>query len=277
MQNSRLKQWCEIATCRIGFPPDRKKVSKELMDHLEDHRDILLEQGLDEDEATEKALKAMGDAKEIAPQLGAIHRPFWGYLLRYSRIAMIVLLFLCLLTVGKYVKNLKLQEAPDLWDFELYSAESYGGDTGRMLLHLSQPELTFSCDGHHFTITDACVMSQDSTYYGPNFTQLHIRMKQSSILPCQVQDEFFTGSFATAASNFIARDSLGNEYPSFFARVKEDANCLISCTVSSGIFTFTHELWINQFPQEAEWVDICYERDGRSYCLRIYLDGGEAV
>lgn len=268
--------WCQSATRLIRYKPDQKKVYKELMTHLEDRRERLMEQGMELQEASDKTLEAMGSAEELAPQLAAIHKPFWGYVLRYSAIAMIVLLCLCLLTVGKYVKNLGLKETPDLWDFETYSAASYGGDTGRMLLHMSQPELSFSCDGHRFTITDACVMSQDSAYYGPNFTQLHIRMKQFSILPCQVQDEFFTGSFATAASNFIARDSLGNEYPSFFARVTENANCLISSTVQSGIFTYTHELWINEFPQEAEWVDICYERDDRNFSLRIYLNGGEA-
>ena len=277
MDNKIFTKWCNSATVWIRFGPDRRKVSKELLDHLEDHRDALIAQGLSEQEATEKALECMGSPSDISVQLAAVHRPFWGYLLRYSRIAMIILLCLCLLTVGEYVKNLRLKEAPDLWDFDAYSAESSGGDTGRMLVHLSQPELSFSCDGHSFTITDACVMSQDSAYYGPNFTQLHIRMKQTSILPCQVQDEFFTGSFATAASNFIARDNLGNEYPSFFARVTENGSCLISSTVQSGIFTFTHELWINEFPQEAEWVDICYERDGRSFSLRVYLDGGDAL
>jgi hypothetical protein len=44
--------------------------------------------------------------------------------------------------------------------------------------------------------------------------------------------------------------------------------------VLSGIFRQTHECWINDFPADAKWVEFCYERDGRSFSLRIDLTGG---
>ena len=277
MQKIRLIQWCEIATCRIRFGPDRKKVTDELMGHLEDRRDALMEQGMDEQEATEKALEAMGDAKEIAPQLAAVHRPFWGYLLRSSKIAAIILLCLCLLTVDKYVKNLKLQETPTLRDFDIYTTESYGADTNRTLLHLSHPDLSFTSDGSRFVISDAALVIHprpDGSLFPP---ALYIRMRQTSILPCLAQEKYFASFWFTAATGFNARDSLGNEYHIYFERISDSTPGIASYTVQSGIFTYTHELWINNFPPEAEWVDICYERDGRAFSLRIYLDGGDAV
>lgn len=264
--------WCLRATSLIRYGPDRKMVSKELMDHLEDHRSALMEKGMTQEEASEKALEAMGSADEIAPQLAAVHRPFWGYFLRASKIAVVVLLCLCIIPVWRYFKNLNLQDTPSLWKYDIYSEESYGGDTGRTLLHLSQPNLSFSCDGHDFTITDACVMSEDSEYYGPNFTQLYIRMEQTSLLPWKQQNEFFR-HFSVSAW-FCARDSLGNEYPGFFDQVQADTKHVNTTGVQSGIFKYTHILWINEFPAEAEWVDICYERDGREIVVRVQLTGG---
>lgn len=85
MHKNRLTSWCHAATILIRFGPDRKAVYNELLAHLEERRDAFMEQGLNEREASTKALEAMGDAYEIAPQLAAIHRPFWGYFLRVSR------------------------------------------------------------------------------------------------------------------------------------------------------------------------------------------------
>ena len=275
MKKNRLIQWCDTATDLIRFGPDRAKVSKELLGHLEDRRDALMERGMDEKTATDKALEAMGNAEELAPQLAAVHRPFWGYFLWASKIAIIALLCLCLATIGKYTKNLRLQDTPDYVDFDLYSAESYGGDTGRTLLHLSHPNLSFSSDGNRFVITDAAVVIRprpDGILFEP---QLYIRMRQTSILPWQKHREYF--QYFSVSAYFYAQDSLGNEYPAFFTPNGRTTPPLFTTGVQSGIFTYTHELWINNFPPEAEWVDICYEREGRLLCMRVYLDGGEAA
>ncbi len=268
MQKFRLIQWCEIATCRISFGPDRRKVADELMGHLEDRRDALMAQGMDERTATDQALESMGDAKEIAPQLGALHKPFWGYVLRISKILLIILLCLSLNPIRKYVKNLDLDNNVSYRDFAVFDPASYGGDTGRTLHHLSQPELSFSTDGSHFTLTDACVFSNNSS----DFTQLYIRIQQTTLLPQTEHKEYFT--YFRITSFFTARDSLGNEYPCYWDGTGGENPYLLSGGAQTGLFTYTHECWINNFPAEAEWVDICYERDGRSFSLRVYLTGG---
>lgn len=273
MQKIRLIQWCEKATCRISFGPDRRKVTDELMGHLEDRRDALMAQGMDERTATDQALEAMGDAKQIAPQLGALHKPFWGYALQVSKILLIILLCLSLNPIRKYVNNLYLDGPVSYLKFDVFDPASYGGDTGRTLLHLSKPEFSFSSDGSRFTLTDACVFSQDSEYYGPDFTQLYVRIEQTSLLPQTEHKEYFP--HFQIASYFTAKDSLGNEYPCYWDGTGGDAPFFIAGGAQTGVFTYTHECWINQFPSEAEWVDICYERDGRSFSLRVYLTGGD--
>ena len=80
-ENFLLRRWAQNAVYRIGFPGDRKKVYQELMNHMEDHRDALMEQGKSEKEACEAVEKAMGDPFAVAKDLAEIHRPFWGYFL----------------------------------------------------------------------------------------------------------------------------------------------------------------------------------------------------
>jgi hypothetical protein len=269
MDNKKFMQWCDSATVWIRFGPDRKKVSKELLDHLENHRDAFIAQGMTEQEATDKALECMGSPKDISVQLASIHRPFWGYLLRYSRIAVVILLCLCLLTVGNYTESLYLKDSPTLQKFEIYSAESYGGDTGRTLHHLSQPNVSLHISGNRFTITDAALFTQPTTN-DEEMTILYLRVRQTGWRPYQVQKEYYPqNGYNSPLSKFTAVDSLGNKYTHFFDLSNDPA--MISYAVQTGIFTATGDLWIRYFPTDAEWVDICYTLDGHNLSMRVYL------
>ncbi len=272
MEKIEFSRWCLKATWQIGFPPDRKRVSQEYHDHMTDHYEALIESGVERMEARRQVLESMGDPEEVAPLLAAIHKPFWGYFLRFSRIVAIVLLVLALLPIYHYAKDLHFEETPTLRDFDIYSENSYGGDTGRTLLHLSQPDLSFRSDGNRFVITDAALITTTLSDGTSERTTLYIRMKQTSLLPWEEQDVYF--DYFPVSAWFSARDSLGNTYPGYMDQSGKDESLLATTGVQSGIFTYTHELWINNFPADAQWVDICYERDGRNYSLRVYLDGG---
>ena len=76
------KEWLDAATKKIIFRPDRKAVRKELEAHFED---LLESSGLEE----EAALEAMGDPEAVAVELGRLHRPWLGYLWRASQLALI--------------------------------------------------------------------------------------------------------------------------------------------------------------------------------------------
>lgn len=269
MQRFRLIAWCESATNLIRFGPDRKAVYQELMDHLQERRDAFMEQGLDEREATTKALDAMGDAKELAPQLAAIHRPFWGYFLRVARIILVILLVLSLKPIRNYIKDLHISDRPVLSSFDFFDAASYTGDSGRTLLQLSQPDVSFSSDGSTFTLTDAIVYTTQS-----NDICMHVLIRQETLLPWTEHDGYFTHFSITGW--FRARDSLGNIYKGFEEQKNPNAPTLYSWSVQSGLFAGTHECWINDLSPEAKWVEIYYERDGRSYSLRVDLTGGGA-
>lgn len=273
MENKSFRMWCLVATAQIGFPPDRKVVYAELEQHMNDRYDALIEQGRSPEEATKMTLEAMGNASKIAPQLAAIHRPFWGYALRVCRIALIVMLCLCILPCWRYFSNLNLDQ-PGFRDFDVYDSASYGGNTGRTLHHLSQPEVSFTSDGYTFTVTDAAVFTEYSEYYGREFTRLYILVQQRGLLPWTETKQYYSRSSLNDPCHwFTARDNLGNIYYSFQEQGGGDP-CLQAGGWQTGLFTCTYECWINDFPSDAKWVDICYERDGRSYSMRIHLTGG---
>ena len=267
-----FRVWCSTATGKIRYGPDREAVAQELLLHLQDAYETHIANGLTPEKAEQKALDDMGSAKEIAPQLGAIHSPFWGYVLRACQVLLIVLLVLCVIPLWKYAKNLDLQDTPVGPEFDIYAPASYGGDTGRTLHHLSHPELSFSGDGNTFTVTDTALFTR--TLDDGTQTQLYIRMKQTSLLPWQEQEEYFGFGHYKITGWFTAVDSTGNVYPGYWAKTTFGEPCMYSSGAQSGIFTYTHQLWINNFPQDAEWVELRYQRDGRDYSLRIDLTGG---
>ncbi len=88
-------EWLDTATRKILFLPDRKAVRKELEAHFEDLRDA---RRLDD----EAAAAAMGDPEAVAEELGRLHRPWWGWVWRASRIVLLLALVLWLLCVREY-------------------------------------------------------------------------------------------------------------------------------------------------------------------------------
>ncbi len=267
--------WCEAATAGIRYKPDRKAVAKELMDHLEDAYEAALSNGLSGQEAEQKALDSMGSAYEIAPQLAVIYNPFWGYFLRVCKILLIALLVLGIIPIWNYAKDLDLQDKPSApFDFEIYEEASYGGDTGRTLLHLSQPDASFSSDANTFTVTDVVVFTEtleDGTQSSP---RLFLLLRQTSLLPWSEQRQYF--QFFQITGWCFLRDDLGNVYNGYNIS-DPDGGSIYTNGAQSGIFRYTHQCGIYNFPTEAKWVELCYERDGRSFSVRIDLTGGAAA
>ena len=262
MKNYEFRRWCEKAVSGILFPPDREEVYRELMNHLLDHFDHLVEQGFDEDTARTMTVESMGDALEIAPQLAEIHRPFWGKFLYATRILLIIAAIITVIPLAKFVWKADYYEP--LWtDWRVFSEADYGGDTGRTLLHLSEPNVRSRSDGYAFTLTDAVYWrSEDSGSH-----TFFVYMKEFHPLPW--------ADHGAAGEWFWAEDSLGNVYVCNSVPHSEDTPALYAYGAQTNLFTHTYALWINEdVPPEAEWVDIRYTRDGRNLVFRVDLTGG---
>lgn len=266
-------RWCNIATCRIYYGPDRKVVFHELMEHLEDAYDAAIARDFSEEDAIQYALNSIGKATDVAAQLAAIHRPFWGFVIRGCQILLAILVVLSLLPIVQYVKDLRLEDDPSLLDFNAYDPASYSESAGRVLEHLSKPNLSFSTDAGTFTITDVVVYTTPGEEEAATSAHLFLQIEQRTLLPWAEQHAHIQPFSVTAY--FTARDSLGNEYPCYWDGRSGDLPYINSHTVQRGIFTGAHELWIYEFPQEAQWVELCYLRDGRNHMVRIDLTGGD--
>jgi len=88
MRNDRLafQSWCSRATAHIRFKADRPAVEQELMEHMEDHFNALLQEGLTLQEAERQTLCAMGDADETGAALAKVHKPYLGRCKRFEHV-----------------------------------------------------------------------------------------------------------------------------------------------------------------------------------------------
>ena len=260
-----LRRWAENAVSRIVFPGDKRKVYEELMAHMEDHRDALMEQGMSERQACEAVEKAMGDPWAVAKDLAAIHRPFWGYFLRATRIIMVLLLIAILFPLDSFLQE-RLFRNPHFRGWDVYDTQSYGGDTNRTLLHMSDQDSSFETDGYTYTVTKAVVFHEEEY----DRTTFQCRIKEFNPRPWATHAE--TGRW------FWAEDSNGNYYYSDYETAQDEEprkQAIYAYVTAEGLLTNTYEFWINNFPV-AEWIKLHYTRDGRDEMLFINLTGGGA-
>ncbi|MBQ7801119.1 MAG: hypothetical protein IJ375_02205 [Oscillospiraceae bacterium] len=272
MGKYKFKYWCSDAVSGIVFPPDREKVCEELYQHMEDHYQDLLDQGMDKEEAVRETVQAMGDPWAVAKDLAAVHRPFWGYFLRATRIILVLLLIITVIPFGKYIWNEPYRENT-VWGFDIRDSEAFA-EKGHTFLRRLEPDATVRSDGYTFTVTDAVEWLYR---YAPGdgtekITEvLSLRMTEFHPLPWAEHRE--VGQW------FWAEDSLGNIY----GCTKEnnaysEENYLCAYGDQSGPLTYTYKLWINDFDVEnTEWITIHYDRDGRDLTWHIDLTGGDGA
>ncbi len=242
--------WCYHAVAQIRFKPDRQAVFQELKAHMEDHYEYLLSTGYTSEDAKRLAMEAMGDPEEIAPQLGAIHKPWMGYLYRTVKWITIPLctwaLFLLIAFTGSHIHAV-LSTAN-------YPALQQKGDGGVWL----QPKVSATCDGYRFRITEVAVNAQGDTLYLELQTTYWPWMSQPGI-----------------ANYFWAVDSLGNYYACRKDVMYDDVP---KVAYQGGFYSQgfdSNQLEVRHFDSGAEWLELHYHRDGRDIVLRIDLTGGE--
>lgn len=66
-----LNNVCE----QIKYKPIRNEISEELENHIKESKENYMQEGMNENEAEEKAINQMGKAEEIGKKLNKIHKP----------------------------------------------------------------------------------------------------------------------------------------------------------------------------------------------------------
>lgn len=269
MNSKKFFSWCWEAVSGIKYRPDRDAVYEELYSHLEDRYEVYLAQGFDPQEAEERTLLAMGSASEIAPQLAAVHRPFWGYLLTTSRCVFALLAVLAL------ILSVQFFSLNDLWDasafsfhnYDVYTDTSYQdeNDSSVRILYL-EPECSICTDGYTLSATDAAWWKTTNASHKEQEV-FYARLDITNPRPWAEEPR--------AITMFWAEDSLGNQYYDLYAQANSSQGYLGGSLRRTGLFTYTYDLYLYNFSsQEAQWIDLRYNRDGRDITLRIDLTGG---
>ena len=80
--NPAFVDFCTRVCACVRFRPDHPSIQRELMGHLEDRYDAILEQekGILLADAQARTVAAMGDPESLGRYLDQMHSPFWGWL-----------------------------------------------------------------------------------------------------------------------------------------------------------------------------------------------------
>lgn len=265
--------WCREAVSGIKYRPDRDAVYAELYEHLEDRYESLTARGMPHEEAQAKALEAMGNAGDLAPQLAAIHKPYWAYAMIATRIVCMALVCLC---IGHGIVYMSEQYYSQ--PLNIYGYDPYGPGTATVQdipcqrTLLVKPGESVIVDGYTFTLTKAAmwehsrIAEDGSTYIEQPF---FFRIRVTNPIPWAGEPQI--------SEDLWAMDSLGNYYYSSHTGHRWNENTVAGKSYHTAPFTYVYDMLLlppdNPGYRDAEWVEIHYDRSGRNLVLRIDLTG----
>ncbi len=256
MNDNLFDKWCRQATKEIRYGPDRQQVYRELMAHLEDSRDARMGAGMAEEEATRKALAAMGEATAIAPELGKIHRPFWGYFYRVVKMLAIGLCAVAIYTVLSRISSTVgyyIDRSNGAYELPFDAMETYS-----VINH----DATAWCDGYRFTVSRSVYWRYED--------ENHLRFRLEVICP-----DLFANK-CWAVDHIWAVDDRGTYYLCDDDRAGSQEPQLWINTYSGVGMVASYVITVEFMPSdyEAKWLELHYDRDGREMVLRFELKGG---
>jgi len=265
--------WCREAVSGIKYKPDRDAVYAELYEHLEDRYESLTARGLSHEEAEAKALEAMGNAGELAPQLAAIHRPYWAYAMIATRIICMALVCLCIGHGVVYLSDKNFSQPLNIYGYDPFGKSTATvQDIPCQRTLLVKPGDSVTIDGYTFTLTKAAlwehsrIADDGSTYMEQPF---FFRIRVTNPVPWAGEPQI--------EKDLWAVDSLGNYYYSSHTGHRWNEPTVAGNSYHTAPFTYVYDMQLiaPDIPgyREAEWVEIHYDRAGRNLTLRIDLTG----
>lgn len=132
----------------VRFSWAHAKIKEELNDHIDAHIEELIEDGLGEEEALEIALESMGDAHEIGVELNEVHKPFWGWLLFFSRLALGVVILI--ISVSIVYPSIKGMFNKDDYYIDNFKRTLMMNDI--TITHTQEANLTYDFGSYKYTI-----------------------------------------------------------------------------------------------------------------------------
>ena len=260
MKDITFLRWCQVATGMIRYRPERKLVTRELRQHLDDRYESLLAQGLYSEDAEAKTLAAMGSSEELAPLLSEIHKPHWGYAWMAVKWAMIILIIVSLIATQNASGGTMFQTSS-----EWLNSTAVGN---YQRIFYDKPVTTFSCDDYTLQIQKVALWTPISPEFGGDKAlYLQIRVTQPPLSP-KFNAWHYIAATDSSGTIYLPRNdssSVGQYSKVSFGGVK------YSVFSDTGILVLH-----NMDGSDMEWIDLHYNRDGRDITVRIDLTGGDS-
>ena len=261
MRHWKITNWCNTATVRIRYIPDRQAVREELRQHLDERSDSFLAKGMTEEEAVKKTLEVMGDPDELSFILGQIHRPFWGFAYTIARaLAIAALLLLVVITAVHLVG----QEYDELHYYTYDPYQDTTSEYGNRLGLWEQSDST-SFGGYSYKMKRCALWNFEETNKDCLSVQLHI----TNYLPWAQEP--------TLGSHLVAVDNLGNHYIDADQNYTWQPFYLYSsnaCHTAPFAWVKDLRIYAPDF-SGVEWIEIRSQTND-TFLLRIDLTGGDA-
>ncbi|MBO5869019.1 MAG: hypothetical protein J6Q54_08930 [Oscillospiraceae bacterium] len=250
--------WCRDAVRKIKYIPDRNKVYLELRSHMQDRYDSLIEKGIDPKEAQRQTIEAMGDANEVADLLAAIHKPFWGYALAITRFIATVLFCLAVGNGIYYLHEEYYLRSKELTTFNYAYGEYY---------YAADPSAKDSSDGYTFRVTEAAIWRyplEEAENGKDYFDRVLLRVEVYNPLPWAPEQNILEQMWAVDSSgkyyDLVLYESQGNDW-GYYNIGKQQLNST----------TYRYDLCINNPPEDIQWIELHYDREGRNLFLHVDL------
>lgn len=263
MEQPKFK-WCRETIAQVRFKPDRDKIWDELIAHIEDRCEELKESGVTEEEAQAKAVAAMGDPVEVGKQLDAVHKPWLGWLWRISRWLLWAVLFGTLIFV-----ILRWDEVLSFYDVNMgWKSNSVYSDVNFTTVEESELR-DVHAEGRlgylSFTV-DKVRRSEDGRL------MIRYQVRQPWYLPEHWDGELWRLWLTDPSGN---RWEYHNLHPD--GKLDYDTEYVIWAHDQDGWRSWTYVLAVYGVPEDAPWIDLCYDHAGWTMTIRIDLTGGEGA
>lgn len=266
-----MERWCDEAVSYIRFPPDRGAVKQELLWHMEDKRAFYKEKGQSSYDAEQSVIRDMGTAKETGLLLRKIHRPYLGWLWRISQWVLAITLILAFF--GFFGRNKIDGKELYYYGYDPYEDTEYESESeSAWRSGYYRPESTAYVDGYRYTLKEAALwhgeLKENDLFGAREYDSFWFRIEVFNPRPWAVITELPRRMYGV--------DSLGNYYGSAYERRYSYETQIGGNPRRTGLLTYEWDMWVENFVlQEAEWLELRYEGEGRCVVLRIDLTGGE--
>jgi len=274
-----LTDWLDTAVSGIKFGPDKRAVRKELEEHLEDKTLDLrrIFPDMTEEEARERALAGMGDAKELKIALAKVHKPWLGYVWMASRV-LIAVGVLWLLAIGLFRgDDAYLGDDPrsEWWDTDGLprTAIMGNGDDLRYLpgedpnqLLALEPGLRAEVNGQHISLLRTALWREED---GRQTLYCYLRVNTWRFWERGVLREDWMKVTDSKGKVY----GLGEDAP----EDPEISGLLNGMTPGGyGPFHSGYELYLRKWDPEAEWVRLDYGPGEPIFTFTVDLEEGTA-